>query len=255
MKFFCFICLFTCLALSHNSQAIAQNSDNNTIVIANHIIPPYFYLDNGKPRGSNVDIAQLLATRMNKTVEFIQCPFVRCLALTKQGKADMMISIRKTAERENYLSYLSEPYQPNIMPVKLYLAKDSTLSINHYDDLKDLTIGVLRGGRYFTRFDQDGTLRKFETTSHTQLIDMLLTKRIDVFLANELAVKSRVDETTYKHKMKTASYAYQNEGHAYIAISKNSPLHQELGDFSDTLHSLITQGEIEKSLKKYETNL
>lgn len=251
MKFFCCLLFFSFFYIPAYSQNLVEISPKKNIVIANHIIPPLFYVDNGVYRGSNVEISQLLARRMNKTVEYIECPFVRCLAMIQQGKADMMISINKIADRERYLSYLSQPYQTKITPVRLYLSKDSTLSINHYEDLKNLTIGVLRGGTYFPRFDQDQTLNKFETSSHTQLIEMLLKKRIDAFLGNEITTKSRVDETTYKNEMKTAPYLYNNKSDSYIVISKNSPLHSELDEFSSVLNSLLDDGEIEKVLNRY----
>lgn len=234
------------------SEKLSQSIDKRTIIIATHIEPPLVYIENEAFHGSNVEVARLLARRMNKTAEFIYCPFARCLAMTREGKADMMVSINKTEEREAYFSYLEKPFRSKLTPVKFYVASSSKLSINSYEDLKGLTIGVLRGATYFKRFDKDKTLDKFETTSHSQLIEMLLKGRIDTFLGREVSIRIRVDKDVYDNEMEIMPYLYTKKLDSYIAISKKSPLNAQVNEFSRELDALLESGEIENTLANYE---
>ena len=66
-------------------------------------------------------------------------------------------------------------------PLRFYVNTENAITIDTYKDLKDLSVGVLRGGSYFERFDQDKKLIKIEMTTHEQLVNMLRKKRIDTF--------------------------------------------------------------------------
>lgn len=236
--------------MSSYSEPINASNTKQNIIIATHVEPPLVYIEKGVFHGSNVDIARLLARRMNKTVEFIYCPFVRCLSITKRGHADMMLSLNKTEERQAYFSYFERPFRTNLAPVRFYVKKESHLTIERYEDLKNLTVGVLRGGTYFNRFDHDKTLNKVESTSHAKLIDMLLKDRIDIFLGKTTSVKSQVDEYIYENEMRITPYIYAQKEGSYIIISKLSPLNNEFKAFSDTLNLLLDNGEIAEILEK-----
>lgn len=248
MKYFCF--LLTLVGFSFSASGSVSSKDH--IVIAAHVVPPLIYIENDEFKGGNVEVARLLAKRMNKTVEFTACPFARCLAMTKAGKTDMMIAVNKTEEREAFFSYLTQPFRTEIIPVRFYLSKDSPLVIENYDDLKQLSIGVLTGATYFERFDKDFTLNKTQVTSHTQLIKMLLSKRLETFIGGELSFKNRVDKEVYENEMKMAPYIYNKTNGSYIVISKKSPLNEEVSQFSQALDELIANGDIHAVLDKLE---
>jgi polar amino acid transport system substrate-binding protein len=228
----------------------AQQSSKDTIMVATHIFPPMVYIENEQFKGKNVEVMRLLAKRMNKNVEFIYCPFARCLLMTYQGQADMMVGIYKTDERQVNLDYVDQPFSSMSTPVRFYLANDSSILLNDYDDLKELSIGVLRGASYFPRFDQDTTLNKVEMTTHKQLIDMLLKRRIDTFLGREISIKTRMPSDIYNNEFKLAPYIYSKKLDSYIVISKKSPLINELPEFKQAYRLMFESGEVSEILNK-----
>lgn len=257
MKFYCFLLAVFMSASSQaltspNANELAQNTAKDSILIATHIEAPFIYLENETFKGSNVEVAELLAARMNKTLEFIYCPFARCLAMAREGKADMMLSLIKNEERETFLSYLEQPFQHLETPVRFYVNKDSDLSIESYEDLHKLNVGVLRGATYFERFDEDQELSKVAIKSHTQLVEMLLKNRIDTFLGKETCTQDIVDRNTYEKELAMAPYIFHKKSDFYIAISKKSPLHKEVEEFSKALDQLMANGEIDKVLTRYQ---
>lgn len=242
-----------------NASNLPVGSDDRqvtkkSILLATHIEPPLAYFDHDRLVGSNIDVAMLLADRMNLKVRFVHCPFARCLSLLYNGQADMMVGIKKNAERQKFLSYLEHPYTTQLTPVKFYLRSNSQLEIANYNDLKNKTIGVLRGATYFDRFDNDQTLKKIEVTTHQQLVDMFLIGRFDTFLGREISMKSHVCPSIYNNEMKLASYTYKKENDSYIVLSKKSSFNKLEKSFSEHLHALIRHGDIDIVTQRYLQN-
>ena len=239
-----FIVLKISMLFLFSLNVLAENNDQNTLIVATHIEPPLVNIINGTFTGQNVEVAKMLANAIGKKVTFLYCPFARCLNMTRDGKADMMIAINKTVKREKFLDYLDQPFSSKITPVRFYIKSERKLTINNYDDLQGLTIGVLRGATYFKRFDNDPHINKVEITTHRQLIDMLLKGRIDSFLGRELSIRNRVDERTYTNKMRMAPYTYNKRNDYYIAISKKSSDKLNIKQLSHSLDNLISDGSI-----------
>ena len=224
-------------------------NENDTIVIATHIEPPLVYIKNGEFSGTNVAVAKRLAAAIGKKATFIYCPFARCLSMTKDGKADMMVAINKTPKRQEYLDYLTQPFSSKITPVRFYIKKGRQININQYEDLQGLNIGVLRGATYFPRFDNDQLLNKVEITTHRQLIEMLLKNRIDTFLGRELSIKKQVSEDIYNVQLAVTPYIYNKKNDSYIAISKKSAAKLDVNQLSIILDSLLADGTIAKLIE------
>lgn len=258
-----YIYIFILLSFFFNGSLIANQelpapiegerhpNKRKTLLLATHIEPPLAYLSDSIITGSNIEVARLLAKKMNVQLRFVQCPFARCLSLLKNGQVDMMVGVKKTSEREQYLNYLSKPYTTRITPVRFYLRRSYSQDIANYDDLKDMSIGVLRGATYFERFDNDSQLNKLEVTTHAQLVDMFLKGRFDTFLGREISIKRHVSKDIYHKDMKLASYIYHKKNDSYIVVSKKSDFNMHVGELSKQLESSIASGEIDQIAKKY----
>lgn len=241
------VIIFIVLSLS------AYADQAQTINIATYIEPPSSDFIDGQYVGETNEVAKLLSKQLKITPHFIQCPIARCLEMVKTGQADMIVAIRKTGDREKYLSYLTPPFKIQYFPLRFYIRKETQGDIKQFEDLNTLAIGVVRGASYFDKFDRDNTLNKIAVTTHTQLVQMLLKKRIDTFLEREETIIPLVDRGTYQAKIKLATYQYDNAVGSYIAISKKSLFHKDIERLSSALQTLIMSGEIMKILNQYNT--
>jgi len=137
-------------------SAITQGTEKQeSIRIAIHTEPPYAELIDGKYTGIHIDIINVLANQLIKKIIYVPCPVVRCLKLLEEGKADMIVGLRKTNKRKKYLAYLPQPFDIQKFPLHFYLRTDSRVIINKYEDLKNLNVGTIRGASYFNAFDND----------------------------------------------------------------------------------------------------
>ncbi len=222
----------------------------NEIIVAMHIEPPFSDIVNGEFVGENIDIANLLAKKINKKARYVYCPVARCLSLMQSGQADMIVAVRKTAKREQFIYYLSPPIKIQKHPLRFYIRANNKVIVDKYEDLQSLKIGVLRGASYFDKFDLDTKMFKVPLTNHQQLIDMLLKGRIDTFLEREESITPLVEQKVYATAIKLAKFSYDKGVGSYIAISKKSPFVKELTAFSQAIETLQSTGEIKKIISK-----
>jgi polar amino acid transport system substrate-binding protein len=234
--------------LFFSSLTFAEQKD--IIRIATHIEPPMVDFIDGKYVGKNIKVISLLAKALNKKLHFLKCPVARCLAMIRNGQADMIVGIRKTPTREEYIGYLERPFDIQHFPLRFYLPFDSKLQIKHAEDLNNLSIGVLRGFTYFDSFDHNHELNKVAVTNHSQLINMLLSKRIDTFIEREESIIPLIDRKTYKTKIKLAQYRYDKSVDSYIGVSKMSHFYKDIDLVSQKLAELLDNGAIAEIFTK-----
>ena len=199
--------------------------------------------------GENIEVAKLLAKKLKQDITFIRCPIARCLSLIEKGQADMMLSLKKTKARQEYMTYLTPPFKIQHFPLRFYVLQERDLKISKFEDLTSLSVGVVRGAAYFDRFDRDNSINKIEVTEHGQLIQMLLKNRIDTFLEREETIIPLIETQVYQSKIALASYQFDKSVDSYIAISKKSPFHKDIAQISKQLTLMVKNGEIQQLLK------
>ncbi|TPH12832.1 substrate-binding periplasmic protein [Litorilituus lipolyticus] len=218
---------------------------NDAINVATYIEPPFADKVNGKFVGRNIRLSKLIAKKLNKKVNFITCPMARCILMMQSGQADMIVSVLKTDEREEILTYIEPGINFQKQPISFFTLHTNKVEINSFEDLKSLIIGQVRGARYFEKFDNNNELTKVKITTRSQMIKMLLKGRIDVFIAREESIRPLIDKYNYQ-KLRIAQYQYLTPVTGYIAISKNSYLQQDIQKFSSIIKQIKDSGELDK---------
>ena len=247
MKYlFYLLFLFSC----YSSLALAHK---NELIIATFIDPPFVDLVDNQLVGEHIEIAKLLAASVGLQPVFIRCPFARCLTMAKRGQADMILGIRKLPEREKELIFLDPPYMVQYYPIRFFVLSSKKIIINGFDDLNELSIGILRGGSYFELFDNNKSISKVELTSREQLVNMLLRDRIDTFIGREESILPLLPLEEYQQKFSLANYQYNKAVNSYIAISKHSDIKFYTERLSEQLQNLVTSGTIKAiRMKSYQ---
>jgi ABC-type amino acid transport substrate-binding protein len=177
---------------------------------------------------------------------FIRCPFARCLSMVKQGQADMIFGLKKLPEREKSLIFLNPPLMVQYNPLRFFTLSSHKLLIHKLEDLNALTVGILRGAKYYDLFDTNHNIVKVEVTSREQLVSMLLKGRIDTFIDREESIIPLLSANEYKQKISLAHYKYTQSINSYIAISKHSEIKNIANALSYHLNKYMKNGVIEK---------
>ena len=223
----------------YSPLVLAQKSELNVAVF---IEPPYVDFVEDQYVGRNIEIVKLLSKSLDLTPVFIRCPFARCLTMVKQGQADMILGLKKSAKREKDLMFLNPPLRVQHYPLRFFTLVSKKIAINQFSDLENITIGVLRGASYFDLFDKSEAITKVELTSRDQLVNMLLRGRIDTFLEREESILPLISLEEYREKFSLANYQYDQAVNSYIAISKHSDIKVHATALSAQLKKVVADG-------------
>lgn len=184
--------------------------------------PPYSYVDKpGEIRGFDKDYVERLAGKLGVRLDYYACPFARCLKLLENGQADLYISLFRAPEREAYIHYI-EPHHSLESSLAFYVRKGSNLIIRSYEDLTGKTVGVLRDSQYFSRFDEDQSIRKVSLVSGDAMLEMLSEGRVDTIIGVKMVMDELITSSGVSDTIDLAPYLYPGSRKVYLGMSKRS---------------------------------
>jgi polar amino acid transport system substrate-binding protein len=93
-----------------------------------------------KPEGYDIDVANLIGKALNAKVELVQVTGDNRMAYLADHKADMLLSVGETPEREKVIDF-SQPYAPYYLAV----FGPKNVAVKNAGDLAGKTISVARG--------------------------------------------------------------------------------------------------------------
>ena len=220
-----------------------------SIVIAVNHAPPYRIISGytAKPEysGIYIDIMKELAKRMKVEIEFKEVPFKRALGMMEAGTSDLMLGPNRTAAREKFMLYLDAEFPRETKA--LYLNPNAE-DIKEYDDLRMITVYVLRGARYFDRFDKDILLNKIAVNDYAVALRSLRRHRDRASIIPEQQGDYLVRELGYP--LKKASYQAPGKI-SYIAMSRKSAFIDRRVVFERHLSEMRKDGKVEEIMNRY----
>jgi polar amino acid transport system substrate-binding protein len=203
--------------------------------------------------GIDVEIVNEIAKRANLKIEYIRCPWIRALELMKSGKADVLSSVYKKPDREEYMIFFDRPFL-NELPIAFYYRKDSGVSITKYSDLyKYRNIAVLRGASYFPGFDKDSKISKYEVATQEQMFPMLVHNRVQVMAGYMPNENYYITINNYSNIIAKSSYVHNEKAKVFMALSKNSVYAKRINLINKINNDLNKEGFTAKVVKKYYT--
>lgn len=221
------------------------------ITTANTHWPPWRVMAaDGAIAGIEIDILERLTEHLNLQLITKSCGWKRCLKHMEVGESDLMIGLFKTPERETYMTFISPAYriENNIC---FYQNSDQQVNINRFEDLYNITVGVVKKVAYFEKFDGDKEINKFYATTDETLFRLLKAKKIDSVImpciAGDVFIKNLGVEGEFQH----ANYVNHVESPVYIAISNQSTFLVRAKEISQALQKMVDEGEINQIMLSY----
>lgn len=213
--------------------------DIRTLKVAIYLDPPYVDYKNNQYIGEDIDLLIYLAKKSNMQIEYIRCPIARCLYLVKEGVADMVMQLKKTPERIKDYLFLQPATFIQEFPLNFYINKGLLNTIQNYQDLTGLKIGVIRGMSYFDRFDKDTELLKVKVNNREQLVGMLKKGRIDTFLDRDDAMLPILNRLNSQGEINKAKFKFTKYVKSYLVISKKTDISTYSNKLSHHLKDIV----------------
>lgn len=161
----------------------AQAACTQVRIGADPAYPPLHWYDGHQMQGASVDIARrvLDELRIPYEVRYLG-PFTRIMKLAERGELDMVATLKKTPEREQFLLFPKTPALSN--PVAVFQARDRAFSFQSRQDLIGHRGGITRGNRFGADVDDfaKASLDIEEADTPDSNFNKLKFGRIDYFL-------------------------------------------------------------------------
>ena len=199
--------------------------------------------------GIDIDLVARIEARLGIKIQIQRVPWIRALAMMREGKADFMSGLARTAERETFIHYAEPPYT-QIRPV-FYKLASSPKEIIRYEDLAGHRIGFTRGSAYFEPFDSDTTLDKHSATDETQLLKMLVGQRFDFIIGSDLQADYEISIRGYKNRIVKADYRPEKSVPLYIGVSRKSAFLPRVEELNRAITELLANGTVTDLLGRY----
>lgn len=213
-------------------------------------LQPWVFKHGDRYEGVYPELIRELAKRSGMKVRFIHCPVKRCELWMKTGEADIVIGLRDTSERRDYIKFLTTPYRFG-SPKVFYMRKGTRDKLKKYEDLYNLEVGTQLGSKYFDPFDQDTMIRKQEVASEGQNFHKLISGRIDVVAIPEDRGEYLISKLGLRDSVEKAPYMFPDGSPRYIGISRKSTYLGRVDAFNKIMKSITDDGTLDRLYEDY----
>lgn len=190
--------------------------------------------------------AKALAEQLNVPLKPYICPWARCLKAIEEGQADIIISVFYSKERDAYMNFISPPIATYAIDFVFLHLPEKTFNINRYEDLQQYSIAVVRGGKYFERFDRDSSLTKVLAPDYGSARQLVLNARVDLVIDLSLVNSKLEFLDTPEGKLQSHKFVYREQQPEYIAVSQHSKWRYQTKAIETALKNLHKSGAVAK---------
>lgn len=206
--------------------------------------PPFGFAGSDmKPRGIDVEMAELIAKKMNVKLELVPVTGPNRVPYLQSGRADLTISsLGKTPERAKVIDY-SIAYSPFYEAV---YGKTDTKAKN-FEDLANRTIAVTRGSMQDIQLAQKApkaVIKRFEDNNAT--LSAFLSGQTEMF-ATGTAIAGAVMEKNPNVKMELK--VILANAPCYVGIPKGNP--ELVAKVNDIIRAAKKDGTLDAIIQKW----
>jgi len=240
------------MVMCHAVPALAQQQECTRVVIsADSDYAPLQWYDGRILRGASIDIAMRALQAINVPFEVRYVgPLQRVLDGARSGEVDMVVSLKDTPQRRDYLSFVPVPLFTN--PIAVFVAQDKRFAYAGWRDLEGKKGGMTRGNQFGGGFDE--FMAKNLTVETEQKLYMNFKKielgRIDYLITGYYSGLFYLRESGQADRF-VALRPYVSESDNLMAISKRSPCIKYLPALEAQLGSMRQKGLLKEMLGKY----
>ena len=201
--------------------------------------------------GVAVEAAEELFKRLGLETEINIYPYERCLDQMKSGDRDVLLMVKKTPEREQFMLF-SDVAAREFQSIYYSPQRMAGFEWNDWDDLKPYTVGIVQGFNYgeFAPAAEKYGIKTESVASDTQNIRKLLAGRVDLVILNRSTANYYMEQNPEaRGKLEPAS---KNISFAefHFGLSKNGKAATYLSGVNEALRDMKADGTLDRILGK-----
>lgn len=223
-----------------NGEAIISGGDT---------YPPLSWRRGDTLVGASVDmVREILAELGIKARADEGGPWKRVLRRTRDGQVDILMGVRKSPDRENFLLYLDPPLTPSVQGV--FMLASHKFAYNNWKDLEGKTGSITLGTNFDDAFDEYA--RTHLALQSVRKVEQNFTKlekgRVDYMLGPLVPTQLYLDKYVYSGNIVSAEKSLMVL-QEYVAISRKSPCLKYAASISRSLQRWSDSGKIGEAME------
>lgn len=187
--------------------------------------PPFSFRDlqTGKLAGYDIDIANEVAKRLGRSIEFVPTQWKSMLASLDAKRFDFVANqVTVTAERQQQYAF-SEPY--TVSGAVVIVSNGNPKQIQGINDLKGKVVGTTQGSNFAEAAQNAGAEIKYYS-GIAQVLSDLQQNRIDAALNDRLYALTELKKTNYA--VKAVGEPFNKESTAFAFQKDNTQLRDQV---------------------------
>ena len=220
------------------------------VLAADPDYPPMHWYDGTTMQGASIAIAKHILDDLKIPYEVRYLgPFPRVMAAAERGDVDMVVTLKKTPEREVFLLYPKTAALAN--PVAVFVSRERSLDFKTRADLIGLKGGITRGNVFGDGFDDymKQNLSIEEANSPENNFSKLGAGRLDYFITGYYAgmayLLKRGDEARF-----VAKSPFLVETPNYLALTRKGHCANKLEAIDTRLTALKKSGVLDELIRQ-----
>lgn len=228
-----------------------QGNDQKRLVYStNPLYPPYDWaVDDHTFNGAAIELLRKITPPGMELIPAVY-PWKRSFLLARAGDIDLLMPIRITPERSEYLTFLPNRAFPN--PIVVFKLKSRDMDLREFADLKPYVGGVSRGDTFGGGFDEywrsELTIEEVDTMA--QNFSKLLLGRIDYFVTGYYSGMTYLKKNQLDPEIEAMDYKISDVD-IHLGFSKEYTDRAVMDYMNDKLGELDRAGELDELLLKY----
>lgn len=212
--------------------------------------PPFRMSDAaGELRGLDIDLLDELSRRTGLRFEIQVVPWARALAALRNGQAQMMTGLARTADRETFIDYLQPSYYA--CSPRFYGPPQQAEAITEYAQLRGPRIGYVLESAYFHAFDTDSGLTKVGVKNEQQLLQMQLRGRVDLLVGTDCQLDYQLRDPALASRVVKLAYRPESTTELFIGFSRQDARLREQALIGAALRQMLDEGWLKQAAARY----
>ena len=198
----------------------------------------------GEPTGMMFEISNIIAEEAGFKYTNIIVPYARTILELRGGKADFVLRYSN-----DELPTVAFPVV-SVISMQTIILSRAGVSFKSLESLHGKTIGVVRGGKFDMKFDNDAAINKFEVNDYYQMLQMLMTGRLDGVIGSNVGLyysAKKVGITPEEFSLPL----YLNSKSFILHFSRKNSDIQTMNKLKASVEKLKRTSEFKKIVNKY----
>lgn len=223
-------------------------SSEEKLVFATCEWPPFEYTENGKQKGTDVEVIKKVFSKIGIPIEVRFLPWNRAILLAKKNEIDGIFTLRINDEREKFLVYPKEHI--SISQNVFFYKFDSYFEYTGMESLYGKKITMTQGYSYGDEFMTSAKIIRETAPNDSLNFKKLLKERADLFICDKLVGVYLLDKMNLKDKIKYTESSL-SEFKMYLAFTNKKDYTDIMNRFDTALKELKESGEYAKIFNAY----